>query len=110
MADKSKEGGDSAKKEPLRLWCANEIIEKERKKIDLRRGHAENPADGKKIGRDELSHHDPKYPDQKPLSEEVAKGVLQPGYIGLAFSGGGIRSATFALGIAQALARAKLLK
>ncbi|HWQ03473.1 MAG TPA: patatin-like phospholipase family protein, partial [Candidatus Nitrosotenuis sp.] len=41
---------------------------------------------------------------QKPTQEEVGKSL-----IGLSFSGGGIRSATFNLGILQALAQLNLL-
>ena len=48
--------------------------------------------------------------DQKDLAEGIDKRVLTRGYIGLAISGGGIRSATFALGILQALAKEDLLK
>ena len=35
--------------------------------------------------------------------------IVEPEGVGLAFSGGGIRSATFNLGILQGLAKAKLL-
>jgi hypothetical protein len=42
----------------------------------------------------------------EPLSTELLK---QTGRVGLAFSGGGIRSATFSLGVVQALARLRLL-
>ena len=43
-------------------------------------------------------------------SPDLRENVLKPGYIGLAISGGGIRSATFALGLLQALAKADVLK
>lgn len=38
-----------------------------------------------------------------------AEGAIEPGHVGLALSGGGIRSATFCLGVIQALARARKL-
>ncbi len=44
------------------------------------------------------------------LHEDAPEEVLEPGLIGLALSGGGIHSATFALGLLQALAKKDLLK
>lgn len=44
------------------------------------------------------------------LSENPQRPAAQKSLIGLAFSGGGIRSATFNLGVLQALARKKLLR
>src|SRR5579872_1028384 len=44
------------------------------------------------------------------LAQNALRPVAQKSLIGLAFSGGGIRSATFNLGVLQALARKKLLR
>ena len=44
------------------------------------------------------------------LGENLQRPVAQKSLIGLAFSGGGIRSATFNLGVLQALARKRLLR
>src|SRR6202790_3160317 len=44
------------------------------------------------------------------LGENPQRPAAQKSLIGLAFSGGGIRSATFNLGVLQALARKKLLR
>jgi predicted acylesterase/phospholipase RssA len=44
------------------------------------------------------------------LGENPQRPIAQKSLIGLAFSGGGIRSATFNLGVLQALARKKLLR
>ena len=49
---------------------------------------------------------DPPGDRTEPLSTELLR---QTGRVGLAFSGGGIRSATFSLGVVQALARLRLL-
>ena len=46
----------------------------------------------------------------KIKAEEAISKAHQMGLVGLAFSGGGIRSATFNLGILQALATLKLLE
>src|ERR1039458_4319295 len=43
------------------------------------------------------------------LGEDRQRPAAQKGLIGLAFSGGGIRSATFNLGVLQALSRTRLL-
>lgn len=43
----------------------------------------------------------------RALRDPVALGDTGVGLVGLAFSGGGIRSATFNLGILQALAKRK---
>ena len=45
----------------------------------------------------------------RALRDPVAQGDAEVGLVGLAFSGGGIRSATFNLGILQALARQNML-
>jgi hypothetical protein len=48
---------------------------------------------------------------EQVLAEEVAAGCSPPGEsLGLAFSGGGIRSATFNLGVIQALAKLNFLR
>ncbi len=44
------------------------------------------------------------------LGENQQRPAAQESLIGLAFSGGGIRSATFNLGVLQALAKKKLLR
>ena len=44
------------------------------------------------------------------LGKETARPAARESLIGLAFSGGGIRSATFNLGVLQALARSQLLR
>src|SRR5436309_3028873 len=43
-------------------------------------------------------------------ANKAAPGDLRDHLVGLGFSGGGIRSATFNLGVLQAFARAKLLR
>jgi predicted acylesterase/phospholipase RssA len=45
----------------------------------------------------------------RALRDPVAQGDAEVGLVGLAFSGGGIRSATFNLGILQALAKQNML-
>jgi hypothetical protein len=51
----------------------------------------------------------PDSPSTGPSAEAAREEALEMGLTGLAFSGGGIRSATFALGILQGLARLGLL-
>ena len=69
------------------------VLQNELKQIAKRR----NPAAGKTLA--------------EPLTEEeVRRQALEEELVGLSFSGGGIRSATFNLGILQALADFKLLE
>ncbi len=55
-----------------------------------------------------MADKDEIYPEELRLAEEAALG--RKPLVGLALSGGGIRSATFSLGFLQALAKAELLR
>ena len=65
----------------------------------------------KALAKRECNPHQPGSPDYVAL-EEAGKAVARPerDLIGVAFSGGGIRSATFGLGVLQGLADLRLLK
>jgi hypothetical protein len=98
------------------------VLEAERKEIEevrKRRATKENPFHKGK-------HREPAPPPKAPISGEASsaepewqtrdkdwvnatKGAHKANLVGLAFSGGGIRSATFNLGVLQALAELKLL-
>jgi hypothetical protein len=62
----------------------------------------------------DLADHEPSFPANAELSEaslpEIYRKAKDKRLVGLAFSGGGIRSATFNLGVLQGLAALKLLK
>jgi hypothetical protein len=53
--------------------------------------------------------HDLSYPDDLRKAESAWLGNDREPRVGIALSGGGVRSATFCLGVFQALAQAKLL-
>jgi hypothetical protein len=79
------------------------IYQDELKATDERRRHVPVPEDAAVTGDDLWSDKD------GPGGWAVPPGVIEPGRTALSISGGGIRSATFALGVMQALARKNLL-
>lgn len=111
MSDAWNEFGSSA--EPL-VW--EDVWEQELDQIELRRTitrDRDRAARGEPA--DRPSDHETR-PDDAPASDEsdrlsaVTRRALSLNLVGLAFSGGGIRSATFNLGMLQGLAEQKLLK
>ncbi len=69
-----------------------------------------NPAGEDPPSEEAASQPSPSDIGRVPTLEEVRCAALQENLVGLAFSGGGIRSATFNLGILQGLADLKLLR
>src|SRR5512141_1904194 len=64
-------------------------------------------AEFSEVLRDEIAQLRPQASDPQQSAEACADRAQ---LVGLAFSGGGIRSATFCLGVVQALARLRLLR
>jgi hypothetical protein len=100
---------------PLQVVLAEEL--KEIKKIRENRGNksASSCRHGKPQKEAELaptppiSAVPPEWPEKDPDWVEAVREAHATNLVGLAFSGGGIRSATFNLGVLQALADLKLL-
>ncbi len=85
----------------------------EARKVELEEVIGQEIYSFKDVLLDELKFVDPQLAQREELAEknlvEIQQEILARDHCGLAISGGGIRSATFALGVLQGLAKSKLL-
>ncbi len=86
---------------PKSVWARpfDDVLQAELDSIDLRRSNRRNR--GAEVAEEPT--------DAPPPVDDVHRRALDSRLVGLAFSGGGIRSATFNLGILQGLAKLRLL-
>ena len=90
---------DGQKDPPQVTSHFTDVFEKELTTIKDRRKYVENEGRSEEKGA----------PSGDQIAEPSTR-IIDPGLVGLAFSGGGIRSATFNLGVVQALAERGILK
>ena len=99
----------------------SQVLEDEKAEIVLSRARRNHSANGSSIGREsqqqsnggcgenDESQKDPDERQPIPSEAEEQTGASDLSFLGLSFSGGGIRSATFNLGVLQALAKYGLI-